>query len=68
MLTEQNHTRAARFIGRRAGIPVYLPESIPEAVEPWESARVKQIGEFEVYKAGPSWASRRSNSETTTPS
>ena len=52
LLTEQNHTRAARFISKRAGIPVYLPESIPEAVEPWEAVRVKQIGEFEVYKAG----------------
>ena len=52
LLTEQNHTRASRFISRRAGIPVYLPESIPDAVEPWEAARVKQIGDFEVYKEG----------------
>jgi hypothetical protein len=52
LLTEQNHTRAARFISKRAGIPVYLPESIPDAVEPWEAVRVKQIGEFEVYEAG----------------
>ena len=52
LLTEQNHTRAARFIGKRAGIPVYLPESIPEAVEPWEAVRVKQIGDFQVYRAG----------------
>lgn len=52
LLTEQNHTRGAGFIGKRAGIPVYLPESTPEAVEAWETARVKQIGEFEVYKAG----------------
>ncbi len=52
LLTERNHTRASRFIAKRAGIPVYLPESIPDAVEPWEAARVKQIGQFEVYKAG----------------
>ncbi len=52
LLTEQNHTRASRFIAKRAGIPVYLPETIPDAVEPWETARVKQIGSFEVYKAG----------------
>lgn len=52
LLTEQNHTRAARFIAKRAGIPVYLPETILEAVEPWEAARVKAIGDFEVYKAG----------------
>jgi len=52
LLTEQNHTRASRFIAKRAGIPVYLPETAPEAVETWETARVKQIGEFEVYKAG----------------
>lgn len=52
LLTEQNHTRASRFIAKRAGIPVYLPESIPEAVEPWEAGRVRQIGDFEVYKGG----------------
>lgn len=52
LLTEQNHTRAARFIAKRAGVPVYIPETIPEAVEPWEAARVKAIGKFEVYKAG----------------
>ena len=52
LLTEQNHTRASRFISKRAGIPVYLPETVPEAVETWETARVKQIGDFEIYKAG----------------
>ena len=52
LLTEQNHTRASRFIAKRAGIPVYLPETIPDAVEPWETARVKQIGDYNVYKAG----------------
>jgi len=52
LLTEQNHTRASRFIARRAGIPVYLPETTPEAVETWEAARVKAIGDFEVYGAG----------------
>jgi hypothetical protein len=52
LLTEQNHTRASRFIAKRARIPVYLPETIPDAVEPWEAARVKEIGDFETYKAG----------------
>jgi len=52
LITEQNHTRASRFISKRTGIPVYLPETNPDAVEPWETARVKQIGDFEVYKAG----------------
>ena len=52
LITEQNHTRGARFIAKRAGVPVYLPETVPEAVEPWETARVNQIGKFEVYKAG----------------
>ena len=52
LLTEQNHTRASRFIAKRAGIPVYLPESIPDAVEPWEAVRVNQIGDVEFYKAG----------------
>ncbi len=52
LLTEQNHTRASRFIAKRTGIPVYLPETIPDAVEPWEAVKVKEIGDFEVYKAG----------------
>ncbi|MDG7011343.1 MAG: hypothetical protein JRN57_04400 [Nitrososphaerota archaeon] len=52
LLTEQNHTRAARFIAKRTGVPVYIPESAPEAVEPWEAARVKEIGEPRVYRAG----------------
>ena len=52
LVTEQNHTRASRFIAKRAGVPVYLPETIPEAVEPWETERVKQIGDFQVYNAG----------------
>ena len=52
LLTEQNHTRASRFIAKRAGIPVYLPETIPEAVELSEAVKVKEIGDFEVYKTG----------------
>lgn len=52
LLTEQNHTRGSRFIAKRAGIPVYLPETTPEAVEPWEGARVKQIGDFHLYGSG----------------
>ena len=49
LLTEQNHTRGSRFIAKRAGIPVYLPETNPDAVEPWETARVMQLGDFQVY-------------------
>jgi Metallo-beta-lactamase superfamily len=52
LLTEQNHTRASRFIAKRAGIPVYLPEAILEAVEPSETVKVKEIGDYETYKAG----------------
>jgi hypothetical protein len=52
LLTEQNHTRASRFIAKRAGIPVYLPETNPEAVEPWEASRLKALGDFKEYKAG----------------
>ena len=52
LLTEQNHTRASAFIAKRAGIPVYLPETNPNAIETWEAARVKAIGDFQVYKAG----------------
>ena len=52
LLTEQNHTRAAKFVAKRAGIPVYLPETIPDAVEPWEAIKVKEIGDFQTYKEG----------------
>ncbi|HKW05607.1 MAG TPA: hypothetical protein VJN71_09940 [Nitrososphaerales archaeon] len=52
LLTAQNHTRASRFIAKRAGIPVYVPETIPEAVEPWEAVRMEQIGDYKVYEAG----------------
>ena len=52
LLTEQNHTRAARFIAKRAGIPVYLPETAPKAVEPWETLSFKEIGYLKIYKAG----------------
>ena len=52
LITEQNHTRGARFIAKRAGVQVYLPETIPDAVEPWEAARVNQLGKFEIYGAG----------------
>lgn len=52
LLTEQNHTRASRFIAKRANLPLYLPETIAEAVETWETARVKALGSYEIYKAG----------------
>ena len=52
LLTEQNHTRASRFIAKRANLPVYLPETVADAVETWEAARVKALGSFEVYGAG----------------
>jgi hypothetical protein len=52
LLTEQNHTRASRFIAKRAGIPVYLPETIADAVEPWEASRLKALGDFKEYKTG----------------
>jgi hypothetical protein len=52
LLTEQNHTRASRFIAKRARIPVYLPEMIPDAVDPKEAVMVKEIGDFISYKVG----------------
>jgi hypothetical protein len=52
LLTTQNHTRAAAFMHKRAGIPAYLPEQDPNTVDPREAAKVKDIGEFETYKAG----------------
>ena len=52
LLTTQNHTRAAAFMRKRAGIPAYLPEQDPNSLDPREAAKVKEIGDFETYKAG----------------
>ncbi len=52
LLTTQNHTRATAFMHKRAGIPAYLPEQDPNSVDPREAVKVKDIGEFETYRAG----------------
>lgn len=52
LLTTQNHTRATAFMRKRAGIPAYLPEQDPNSVDPREAVKVKDIGDFETYKAG----------------
>lgn len=52
LLTTRNHTRASAFLHKRIGIPVHLPEQEPNAVDPREAVKVKEIGDFEVYGAG----------------
>src|SRR5215467_10401951 len=52
LLTTQNHTRAAAFMLKRAGIPAYLPEQYSDSVDPREAAKVKDLGVFQTYKAG----------------
>lgn len=52
LLTTQNHTRATAFMRKRGGIPAYLPEQDPNSVDPREAVKVKDIGDFETYKAG----------------
>lgn len=52
LLTTQNHTRAAAFLRKRAGIPAYLPEQDPNNIDPREAAKVKDLGDFETYRAG----------------
>ncbi len=52
LLTTQNHTRAAAFMHKRAGVPAYLPEQDPSSVDPREAVKVKDIGDFQTYKAG----------------
>jgi len=69
----QNHTRGSKFTAQRAKIPVYLPETIHDSVEPWEAARVKQIGNlvygegtilgFQTYKFGGDYALRSDRKE-----
>ncbi len=52
LLTTQNHTRAAAFMHKRAGVPVYLPEQDSSSVDPREAVKVKDIGDFQTYGAG----------------
>ena len=52
LLTTQNHTRAAAFMRKRAGIPAYLPEQDPNSLDPREAAKVKDLGEFQTYTGG----------------
>ncbi len=52
LLTTQNHTRATAFMHKRTGIPAYLPEQDSNSVDPREAVKVKDIGDFESYKAG----------------
>jgi len=52
LLTTQNHTRASAFLRKRAGIPAYLPEQDSNTVDPREVVKVKDIGDFQTYKAG----------------
>jgi len=52
LLTTQNHTRATAFLHKRTGITAYLPEQDPNSLDPREAAKVKDIGNFETYKAG----------------
>jgi hypothetical protein len=52
LLTTQNHTRGSNYVSKRTGVKVYLPEQIPDAVDPAEAIKVKQLGNFEFYKTG----------------
>lgn len=52
VLTTQNHTRGTKRITKRMGIPAFLPDQIPDAVDPGEAVKVKELGKFEVYKPG----------------
>src|SRR5215467_10149588 len=36
VLTTQNHTRGSNYISKKADVRVYLPEQIPDAVDPGE--------------------------------
>ena len=52
LLTTRNHTRAAGFMLKRAGIPAYLPEQDSNTIDPREVAKIKDIGDFKTYTAG----------------
>ena len=52
LLTTQNHTRATKYIARKTGIPVYLPEQDKESLDPREVITVKDIGKYETFNEG----------------
>lgn len=52
LLTTQNHMRASKYISKRMGIPLYLPEQIPESVDSKEAVKLKELGQFETFKPG----------------
>ncbi len=52
LLTTQNHTRGSKYISKRTGVPMYLPEQNPESLDSIEVVKVKELGDFEVYKTG----------------
>jgi hypothetical protein len=52
LLTTQNHTRGSNYISKSAGVPIYLPEQIPESIDSVEAVKVKQLDNFEVYRTG----------------
>ena len=52
ILTTQNHTRATRYITKKTGIRAYLPDQDPKVVDEKEAPKVKELGDFEIYKPG----------------
>ena len=52
LLTTRNHTRAAAFMQKRAGISVYLPEQDPNSLDPREIVKARDIDNFETYTTG----------------
>src|ERR1700758_5116812 len=46
LLTTKNNVRGSNYISKRAGVPVYLPEQIPDSVDSIEAVKVKQLGNF----------------------
>jgi len=52
ILTTQNHTRGTRYITKKTGIRAYLPEQDSRVVDEKEVPKVKEIGDFEIYKPG----------------
>ncbi len=52
LLTTQNHTRGSSYISKRLGIPIYLPEQNPEALDSAESVKIKQLTNTQLYKPG----------------
>ena len=52
LLTTQNHSRASKYIARKTGVTIYLPEQNENDVDPREVITIKDFGKYETFNEG----------------